>query len=253
MTASHSGKKSPLSYQDRDYRRIENSGLVSTVVKMAETDLHILASLPVENQALLAIAEVRSIIEQHIRHNPLFPDSLTPLPMDNQSPEVIRQMLTAGLLTGVGPMAAVAGIVAEQVGLALLAQGIEEVIVENGGDLFVARKQDCTVAVYAGESPLSGKLGIILKAEQMACGVCCSSGAIGHSLSLGVADAVVVIAASTALADAAATRLGNEIGSKKETINRALKLAETINGLSGVVIVSDDQLGAWGDIELAQL
>lgn len=253
MADSNIKKKSPLSYQDREYRRTENSGLVSSVVKMSETDLHILATLPVNDQALTAIAEVRTTIEQYIGHNPLFLNSLTPLPLDNQAPEVIQQMLRAGLETGVGPMAAVAGIIAEQVGQALLAQEIEEVIVENGGDLFVARKQDSVIAIYAGESSLSGKLGINLKSKQMPCGVCCSSGSIGHSLSLGVADAVVVTASSTALADAAATRLGNEIGRETESINKAIELAATIDGLSGVVIVSGDQLGAWGDIELVRL
>ena len=253
MAGSHSRKKPPLSYQERQYRRVENSGLVSSVVKIAETDLHILASRAVGDQALQLVSEVRSSIEHYIEQHPLFLDALVPLPMDNRAPEVVRQMLTAGLQAGVGPMAAVAGVVAEWVGRALLARGLEEVIVENGGDLFVARNRECTVAVYAGESPLSGKLGIGLQPDRMPCGVCCSSGTIGHSLSLGVADAVVVAAPSTALADAAATRLGNEVGRGKQGINRALELARKIADLSGVVIISGDQLGAWGDIELVQL
>ena len=97
MAASHSRKKTPLSYQDRAYRRIENSGLVSTVVKMAETDLHILAPLAVGDQALTAIAEARAVIEQYIGNNPLFLNSLIPLPQDLQAPEVIQQMLTSGI------------------------------------------------------------------------------------------------------------------------------------------------------------
>ncbi len=253
MAGYHSRKKTPLSYQDREYRRVENSGLVSSVVKMAETDLHILASRPVGDQALKLVSEVRGYIERYIEQHPRFIDTLVPMPMNKQAPEVVKKMLTAGMQAGVGPMAAVAGVVAEWVGRGLLAQGADEVIVENGGDLFVARNQPCTVAVYAGESPLSGKLAIDLQPEKMGCGVCCSSGTIGHSLSLGVADAVVVVAPSTALADAAATRLGNEVGMGKKSINRALELAGEIDGLSGVVIISGDRLGAWGDIELVRL
>ena len=252
MAGYHSRKKTPFSYQEREYRRVENSGLVSSVVKMAETDLHILTSRPVGDQALKLVSEVRSYIERYIKQHPRFVDTLVPMPMNKQAPEVVRQMLTAGMQAGVGPMAAVAGVVAEWVGRGLLAQGADEVIVENGGDLFVARNQPCTVAVYAGESPLSGKLAIDLQPE-MGCGVCCSSGTIGHSLSLGVADAVVVVAPSTALADAVATRLGNEVGRGKKSINRALELAGEIDGLSGVVIISGDRLGAWGDIELVRL
>ncbi len=245
--------KSPLSYQERTYRAIENSGLVSSIVKIAETDLHILASQPVEDQALLAVSEVRGVIQGYIRAHPNFLQSLAPLPMDNRAPEVIKEMLSAGAATGVGPMAAVAGIVAEQVGKSLLFQGLAEVIVENGGDLFVARRQGSTIAVYAGESPLSGKLGIRLLPEQMPCGVCCSSGMIGHSLSLGRADAVAVVASSTALADAAATRLGNEVGRNKKSIQHALEVAKEIDGLTGVVIVSGEHLGAWGDVELVRI
>lgn len=246
-------KKTPLSYQERQYRRVENSGLVSSVVKMAETDLHILSPQSVEDPALLLVSAVRAHIEQYIRAHPAFIDALVPLPMDMQAPEVVRQMLTAGLQAGVGPMAAVAGVVAEEVGRGLLARGIDEVIVENGGDLFVVRKQACTVAVYAGESPLSGKLAISLQPDQMPAGVCCSSGTIGHSLSLGSADAVVAVSPSTPLADAAATRLANEVDGKKQSINRALALAGEITGLTGAVIISGDRLGAWGDIELVRL
>ena len=250
MTASHSQQKSPLSYQERTYRRVEQSGLISSVVKMAETDLHILASQAVEDQALQGIARVRGQIEQYIRQQPQFLDALVPLPMDGQAPEPVRQMLAAARLAGVGPMAAVAGVIAESVGRSLLAQGCAEVIVENGGDLFTARKKACRVAVYAGESPLSGKLAVQLRAVQMPCGVCCSSGTIGHSLSLGSADAVVVVAPSTALADAAATCLANRVHRDRQSIAKALERAAAIKGITGVVIVSGEELGAWGDIEL---
>ncbi len=248
-----SSKKTALSYQERHYRNVQNSGLVSSVVKIAETDLHILAPESVDDSALLLTSAIRTEIEAYIRQHPVFLTSLAPLPQDRQAPETVRNMLAAGLQAGVGPMAAVAGTVAEQVGRALLDRGLEEVIVENGGDLFMARKQQSTVSLYAGVSPLSNKLGISLRPEQMPCGVCCSSGTIGHSLSLGKADAAVVLAASAALADAAATRLGNEVGGRKKSINHALQVAQEIEGISGAVIICGDQLGAWGDVELAQL
>lgn len=246
-------RKSPHSYQERNYRSGQNSGLVSSIVKMAETDLHILATKPAEDQALLTVARVRADIEAYIRRQPLFLASLVPLPLDEQAAEVVREMLAAALEAGVGPMAAVAGVIAEQVGLALLAQGLDEVIVENGGDIFMARKQPGTVSIFAGESRLSSRLGISLRPEQMPCGVCCSSGTVGHSLSFGQADAVVVLAASTALADAAATRIGNEVGRDKKSINYALQIAQKIKGIAGTVIIAGDHLGAWGEVELVRL
>jgi hypothetical protein len=246
-------KKTPLSYQERSYRSVQNSGLVSSIVKMAETDLHILAPVSVEDQVIPSVTRVRADIEAYIRLHPQFLTSLVPLPLDAQSAEAVQEMLAAALEAGVGPMAAVAGTIAEHVGRSLLAQGVEEVIVENGGDIFMARKQPCTVSVFAGESRLSGRIGISLQAERMPCGVCCSSGTVGHSLSFGQADAVVVLAPSTALADAAATRIGNAVGRDKKSIDAALHIARNIKGILGTVIVAGDNLGAWGEVELTRL
>ncbi len=246
-------KREPRAYRERHYRRLHQAGLVATEVRVMETDLHILAPEPVEDRALVVVIEVRRQLEDHIRANPRFLDSLVPLPMDGNAAAPVLDRLSAAAAAGVGPMAAVAGTIAEAVGVALLRQGQDEVIVENGGDIFVSRNQACRIGIYAGESPLSGRVGILLQPEQMPCGVCTSSGSIGHSLSMGVADAVVVRARSTALADAVATRLGNEVSPQPDSIDRALALARTIEGVAGVVIVSGDRLGAWGDVELVRL
>ncbi len=247
-------KKEPLAYQERDYRCQHVSDLLASTVKVAETDLHILTPEPIGDLALVAVTKVRAEIESYIQQQPLFLSSLVPLPTDSHAPKSVQAMLEAGLRAGVGPMAAVAGVVAEQVGRKLLAQGMDEVIVENGGDIFAARTQTSTVAVYAGASRLSGKLGILLQSEQMPCGICCSSGTVGHSLSFGVADAVVVLASATALADAAATRLGNEVRSREQkSINKAIEVAKSIKGLAGVLVIAGEHLGAWGSIELVPL
>ena len=153
-------------------------------------------------------------------------------------------------------MAAVAGVIAEFVGKALAADGIQEVIVENGGDLYVHRLQECSVAIFAGQSPLSYKVGLRLLPAQMPVGVCTSSGTVGHSLSFGKADSVTVVARSTALADAAATRLGNEVGttlSPKAGVERALAKAREIEGIEGAVVICGEVMGAMGAVELVRL
>lgn len=195
-------------------------------------------------------------LQAYIRKTPEFAASLVPLPIDSLATPLVREMLLAGQEAGVGPMAAVAGAVAGYVGRKLREQGVQEVIVENGGDIFVSRKSDSTVAIFAGQSPLSYNVGIHIGAAQMPCGVCTSSGTIGHSLSFGDADSVTVVADSVALADAAATRLGNEVGKGlggKEGVNRALAQAKTISGLRGVVVICDEVMGAVGDVELVRL
>jgi len=216
-------KKPPESYRQRSYRQqVGDAKLLSCQVQVRETDLQILAPVEVRETALQLVIQYRNQLENYLPRRPQFLESLTPLPDDPTAPPLVRAMLQAGLITEVGPMAAVAGVIAEFVGRDLLKlPGCDEVVVENGGDIFLSRKQDCTIAIFAGPSPLSNRVGLKLRAEQMPCGVCTSSATVGHSLSLGRADAVTVMAAAAALADAAATRIGNTVKSKAD-LGRAL-------------------------------
>ena len=119
----------------------------------------------------------------------------------------MADMVKAGKNAGVGPMAAVAGAIAEHVGLGLL-KSTNHVIVENGGDIFIKTDAPLTVGIFAGKSSLSLRIGIRLSGGPKPMAVCTSSGTVGHSLSLGRADAVCVAADSCAIADAAATAIG---------------------------------------------
>ena len=253
MKSKQSRKNNPLSYSEKTYRLMEQSGLISTYVRMVETDLHILAPVNVEDEALRLVAGVRSSLEAYIQGHRQFVDSLVPLPMDESAPFAIKEMLAAGNAAGVGPMAAVAGTIAEIVGQGLINSGVEDLIVENGGDIFIARTQESTVSIFAGPSPLSNKIGVRLVPAMMPCGICCSSGSVGHSLSLGRADAVVVTAGSTSLADTAATRIGNEMDGTPGSLDKALKVVQEIKGISGAVLVQGQHMGAWGEIELVRL
>jgi hypothetical protein len=249
--------KKPESYSNRSYRKLASeSGLVSTTLRIEETDLHILAESDVTTEATNLILQYRSQLENYIVKNPEFLATLDPLANDKIAPPLVRDMLQAGIQAGVGPMAAVAGAIAEYVGKGLLKSGFSEVMVENGGDVFLNRLQDCTVAIFAGESSLSYKVGVRLPADKMPVGICTSSGTVGHSLSLGNADSVTVIANSTSLADAAATRLGNEVGrgrSGKSGLQNALDRAGDIEGIRGVVVICGEVMGAWGEVELVKL
>ncbi|MCK4837293.1 MAG: UPF0280 family protein [Desulfobulbaceae bacterium] len=247
-------KKPPESYRERRYRKIPDAnGLQSCQVKVRETDLHILAPLDVEEQATHLIVQYRTQLENYLARCPVFVEALAPLKDDPTAVPLVRDMLRAGLAADVGPMAAVAGVIAEYVGRGLLKiNGCTEVVVENGGDIFMQRRKDCTAAIFAGESPLSYRVGVRVPARDMPLGICTSSGTVGHSLSLGQADSVTVISPSTALADAAATRLGNEV-SRGGDIGPALEIAAKIPGLAGVVIVVGEELGAWGQMELVAI
>ncbi|WP_163337126.1 UPF0280 family protein [Desulfopila sp. IMCC35008] len=249
--------KNPASYIARTYRSlVAEHELVSAIVRVQETDLHILSDTEVAERAKELIVQYRLQVENYIRQNPQFATSLTPLGMDELVPPIVRDMLEAGLAAEVGPMAAVAGTMAQYVGKSLVKEGAREIVVENGGDVYLHRSGDCSVAIFAGESPLSYTVGVKVPAGLMPCGICTSSGTIGHSLSLGDADSVTVLAKSTPLADAVATRLGNEVGMNRggrEGLQRALQVGKDIPGITGVVVICGELLGAVGDIELVKL
>jgi ApbE superfamily uncharacterized protein (UPF0280 family) len=250
-------KRTPESYRRRSYRSLASEEqLVATFFRLKETDLHILAAEDVAVEAGELATRYRLQIENYLIGHPEFGTSLTPLEVDALAPPVVGRMLEAAKEAGVGPMAAVAGGIAECVGRGLLEAGHKEIIVENGGDIFLSRSIGLTVSVFAGQSPLSNRLGLKIAAEQMPMGICTSSGTVGHSLSFGLADSVTVLADSAFLADAAATRLGNEVGSAGEPgqgIERALEVARSIAKLRGVLIVCGETLGAVGEIELTPL
>ena len=250
------GKK-PESYKERAYRALPDPGdLIASFARIQETDLHILADCEVTDLGQKLVLQYRLQIEKYIRQHPEFALALSPLPADPLAAPIVKEMLAAGSRAGVGPMAAVAGVIAEYVGRGLLQSGCREVMVENGGDIYISRSQDCTVAIFAGESSLSLRTGLRLAGNSMPIAVCTSSGTVGHSLSFGLADSVTVIAKSTALADAAATRLGNEVGRASgggAGIRRALAKSRDISGVLGVVVICGEKIGAVGDVELISL
>lgn len=236
-------------YRERRYRHLlRHERLVAFEAVVKETDLFILADSRLETLTERVIYEVRGPLEGYIAHHPEFLRSLVPLPDDALAPPIVREMLAAGQACGVGPMAAVAGAIAEAVGRALLEES-KEVVVENGGDCFLRVESPVQMGIFAGPSVLSERLALRIRPEQTPLGVCTSSGTVGPSLSFGRADAVTVISPSAAVADAAATRIGNQV-KKRGDINRALAVAPEIEGVLGVVIIMGDRAGAWGEVEL---
>jgi ApbE superfamily uncharacterized protein (UPF0280 family) len=242
----------PLDYRERTYRRrVRTRGLVSFQVQIKETDLWLSAGRDLTVEARDLVIACRHPLEHYIRAHPLFLTSLQPLPDDPFAPPLVKEMIHAAGQVGTGPMASVAGAIAQCVGQGLVRLS-EEVIVENGGDLFMAAKRPVTVAIFAGGSPLSERLGMRVYPQQMPLGVCTSSGTVGHSLSLGNADAVCVLSRSAALADAAATALGNKIKWVRD-IESATAWARAVEGIAGGVVIIGATMASWGEVELVNL
>ena len=238
--------------EERFYCRLHDSGdLVHFNVKVGETDLDIGARKILLEEALELVRKYRRKIEDYIKESPAFLTSLKPLSCGLKAPPIIKDMCLAAEKAGVGPMAAVAGAISQYVGQGLLTF-TREIIVENGGDIFIKSNRDRIIGVYAGESPLSGKVGFKIKGEDCPMGVCTSSGKVGHSLSFGRADAAVILAPDTILADAVATATCNLVKSADD-IQYAVDFAKGIEGVTGVLVIIGDRLGAWGKIELVSL
>jgi uncharacterized protein len=239
----------------RKYRGLVQSDLMPVRVVVQESDLCIYSDTGVDSEVAAVAKEAlmaqRGYLERYIGSHPGFVQSLVPWPRDLLAPMIVRQMIDAGRRAQVGPMAAVAGALAQQVGEALLALA-GEVIVENGGDIFLHTRRDLTVAVYANRSPLSLKVGLRMPAARMPLAVCTSSGTVGHSLSTGRADAVCVVSSSCALADACATAIGNRVHSAAD-ISTAIEWGKSIDGLDGGVVIIGDKMGIWGEIELVPI
>jgi uncharacterized protein len=241
-----------MSYQPRTYRdSIKTDGLAQFSLVIKETDLFITASRNVETLARDAVLSARYKLEQYIEKHHHFLTSLVPLPEDDYAPDIVQAMLRAARAAGVGPMAAVAGAVAEYTGREIL-KDCDEVIVENGGDIFLKVNRDVTISVYAGDSPLSSRIGLKISCPDAAFGVCTSSGTVGPSLSFGTADSVTIVSASASLADAAATAVGNRVNNASD-IQKAIDCGKNIAGVDGILIITDEHMGVWGTINLVTL
>ena len=237
-----------MKYGERTYRSLINKdNLTSYNVKIAESDLLISSDTNLAEVALKSLVRHRHSLETYIKNHPEFLASLLPLPEDNLAPPVVRDMLSKSKICGVGPMAGVAGAVSEFVGYDLLDQ-TENLIIENGGDIFIKTKNKLITSVYAGESPLSYNINFIVKPEETPLGICTSSATVGPSLSFGKADAVCVISKSATLADAAASAIGNKVKSKND-IKPALDFGIKIKGVTGIIIIIGNEMGAIGDVE----
>ncbi|MBF0572972.1 MAG: UPF0280 family protein [Desulfamplus sp.] len=259
-------------FKNREYRtKSHRQGLTPFIVTVKETDLHIQAESDLSEIALREVLALRGFVETYISIHHQFKTSFVPVePILPVVPKIIADMIDAGKKARVGPMAAIAGAIAEHTGQELLKYS-SEVIVENGGDIFFKTNSDTVFSIFAGKSPLSMKIGVripppksnfntgaensslkSLNIDKIGMAICTSSGTVGHSISFGKADAATVISQSCSIADAAATAIGN-IVKKESDIEKAIEVGQNIEGVDGIVIIKGGRLGAWGDVELVKV
>jgi ApbE superfamily uncharacterized protein (UPF0280 family) len=195
------------------------------------------------------LSSLRKSILQYDETHPSFIETFEPVPFDENAPEIIRSMIKSAEAAGVGPMASVAGGLAENLGKALDGQfHFDEIVVENGGDFWLKINSPLSIGIYAGLSSLSEKIAVVIGDSPL--GLACSSGTVGHSFSYGKADAALVIAKDAAAADAWATALGNRVKSNRD-LEEALRwlFEDACNAIVGKPI-SDESLKPIGALIL---
>lgn len=234
-------------YEERAYRTYCSTSLKEFQIVDQESDLSIFYSDKIENVDLV-LEGARKIIKDQIETEKEFQSSLLPLlPLENDA-DLIKHMKKCSMTCGVGPMASVAGAVAQYLA-DQLGPSNSDLIIENGGDVFIKTTVVRNILIHAGDSKLSDLLSIEIEPDQSPIGICTSSGKMGHSLSFGQADAVVVVSHDILLADSLATAIGNIMQSASD-INKGLSIARKIKNIIGIVIIIDNTVGVWGDITL---
>jgi ApbE superfamily uncharacterized protein (UPF0280 family) len=232
---------------ERFYRDFtESARWISSRVRIETSDLYIRADKDLSGTAEEIIRRLRKEIRDHIERQDTVHTSLTPVERLDGCPAVVSMMHEASEQAGVGPMAAVAGAVAEMTGREL-ADHTEELIIENGGDIWMKLSRPAVVIIYPGGHYFD-RVALRIQPERTPCGICTSSARIGLSFSFGRADAATVIAPDAALADAIATEVCNRVKSEDDMESAASYGID--RGACGVIIVYRDRLVARGDVEL---
>lgn len=223
------------------------SKLIRKQVRLKETFAAVIAEARFMELAEQAIAAARETIEAYIARQPGFRTALEPLAVEAEAPQIVRLMAAAAARAGVGPMAAVAGAIAQRTIEALVAAGATHAIMDNGGDIVLFIDRPVTVGIFTGPAKIKD-IALRFMPRPEIFSVCTSSGTVGHSLSFGRADAAVVIAGNGYLADAVATALGNRVTSNDENeIGQAIQ-ASLIDGVEGLLVVAGERLGLGGTL-----
>ena len=221
--------------------------VIRTHFEIEETAVTIVSEPEFVQAARDAIFEAREEVKRFIRTDPTFLHTLEPYDPPDDAPPIVRRMCFASKAAEVGPMAAIAGAIAEEAVHAMVKRGARQAIVDNGGDIAMRIARPVTVGIFAGSSPIRDA-ALRFAPEEGIISVCTSSGTVGHSLSFGRADAAVAIAKDAALADAAATALGNGVKSKDAAAIEAAMAPLHAAGIRGMLVIIGDLLVASGEV-----
>jgi len=216
---------------------------------ISQSNLLFLSDLPTAiDQGAESVLLNRTLLEEYLRRHRIFLYSLIPIEVDEEAPRVARLAADAALAAGVGPSAAIPGAIADLALEEMLACGASVCLVENGGEIAAKSRRPLNVAIYAGDSPLSSRVGFRLEPEDFPVGIGTSSASVSHAFSFGEADAAVAVTDTAALADASATAICNAVAGDdaEASVQAGLDAAEKIPLLRGALVIRGEYVGSVG-------
>jgi len=222
------------------------SELVLAKVEIEETAATIAAERGFLESAVEAIRSTRLQIERHIRQDRFFLTTLEPYDPEPSSTKVIRRMCAASSAAGVGPMATVAGVIAQEALEAMVSKGCRHGWVDNGGDIALILEEPATLEVFS-DPESKNACALELEPTDEIFGVCTSSGTLGHSVSFGNADVALAIADDAVLADALATAIGNAV-KDKESLDTCFDMFKNVDGFRAGLAMIEGSVSVHGKV-----
>jgi len=216
---------------------------------LGESKIHIKSDN--EKAILQAVEEIkrhRKELLDYIQIHPEFQHILRPIEVVDNVPEIVRRMMESSKIADVGPMASVAGALADLGLRSMLKHGAKVAVVENGGEIAIYTERPISVTILSSNLNLSGKIGFYITRKDCPLGIATSSSKTGHAISFGEADSVTVVAENASLADAAATAVCNFVsgGDIEASIQRGLRRGFKIPGVKGILIIRESRVGMAG-------
>jgi ApbE superfamily uncharacterized protein (UPF0280 family) len=202
--------------------------------------------------------QYRKELEKYVEKDTRFLESFSPVKV-NTDLKIIKKMAEAAWICDVGPMAAVAGALADLMMDSMKNQDIngksslppvKVALIENGGEIIVDSIKPMKIALFAGNNELNLNLGFLIEKKDCPIGIGTSSATVGHAFSFGEADAVTVFAKDASLADAAATKVANAVKgiNIEASIKKGLDITDDLEGVYGAFISREDKVGHTGKI-----
>jgi ApbE superfamily uncharacterized protein (UPF0280 family) len=211
-------------------------------IQVQDMVLHVTAGTDLNEESRAAALSFWEQLHAYTLRNPEIRTSKRPIEVDEQAPEIVREMVGAAARAGVGPMFSFQGAVTDHVGR-FLARDMDEVTVSCGGDYFILARKRQKLTIHT--KPDGGGIAVVVQPSKRGVGIATS---LGRGAAL--LDGLAVLAESCMLADAAAAGV-QAILPKPDGFRLALVYLRKVPGVVGGVVVRGDRIGVAGGVEIA--